>query len=629
MLFRVLTLSLLVLGCASAQAADDIVQGEVIVKMKGRPSGAKSASFVGKMQGKLALKATFGQLNMHHMKVAPGQTVDQVLEELRNDPDVEYAEPNYVLRMVEDGEMAGADFRRLSEDDMLEILASQNAAMGTYTQSNADTKVTESWSAMSSSSSEVPVVAIIDTGVDYNHTKFVQTGAIWVNPGEIPNNGIDDDGNGYIDDVRGWNFFSNNNNPMDDEDHGSHVAGIVLGVTQNLFPISPETLQPAKIRLMPLKFLGADGSGSTSAAISAVYYAVRNHAQVINNSWGGGSYSQALHEALTYAYSEGVVIATAAGNNSRNNDSYPMYPANYPVPSQLSVAATNDMDTIASFSNYGSSTVHVAAPGVGIYSTVPGNYYRYMNGTSMAAPFVAGLAALAVREAPNLSGYQIRNLILNSATSVTGLVPRVITGARVNGYSTVVNSKTQTGILSSQPNYTPVAPANERSPASEKAKAGCGMVSSTLLANSWKGDGGSNGPGSSSPMGMVVALTLLPLLVWQVIRMRANASPANRRRFERFVMNSEIKVRVGDRELVGQMNTISMGGASFKADAMLEKGGVVTLQIASPDGNQQLQVEGHIVWNEQNQAYGVQFADAKDSVLSSINTWTKGLVKAS
>lgn len=620
---------LFALGQAHAQ---DVVPGEIIVKMKGRPSGSKSAAFLGKASSKMALKATFGKLNMHHMVLKPGQDLYQTIEELRRDPDVEYAEPNYILRRFD--EQAGADSRVFSAAEASSVVA-QSFPSGAYAQSSADTKVTQAWSELSATSSDDPIVAIIDTGLDYNHYVFRESGAVWTNPGETgldaqgrdrATNGIDDDGNGYVDDVRGWNFHDHNNNPMDDEDHGTHVAGIVLGVTQDIFA---GTLAPAKIRIMPLKFLGSDGSGSTSSAISAVYYAVNNGASVINNSWGGGNYSQALHDALTYAYNNNVVITAAAGNMGWDNDSRPMYPANYPIPSQISVAATNDWDNLASFSNYGMRTVHVGAPGVGIYSTMPGDYFRYMSGTSMAAPFVAGLAALAVREAPHLSGYQIRNIIVNSAEGITSLVPRTVSGARVNVLETIVNAKMQTGVQPSQPAYTPEAPAGERGP--DSAKGGCGLVSTSVMSRSF---GGKGGPGGPSPIAMVVALTLLPLLVWQVIRSRALARESassegrQRRRFERFVMNSEIKVKVGDRELVGQMNTISLGGLSFKADAMLERGGVVTLQIASPDGVEQVQVEGHIVWNEHNQSYGVQFDNARDSVLNSIRAWTRSLVKA-
>lgn len=591
--------------------AQEAVPGEFIVKMKGRPSSVRSNGFLGKISNKAHLKATYGKLNMHHVRLNDGQNGQAFLNEVKADPDVEYVEPNYILRKIEG--TSGDDNRIYSIE---ESEANHAQSGGAYTQSGAQTKMTQAWGAMTASVSEVPVVAIIDTGVDYNHQVFVNSNAIWRNPGEIANNNIDDDGNGYIDDTIGWNFHSNNKTPWDDDEHGTHVAGIVLGVTQDILTTP---LAQAKIKIMPLKFLGADGSGSTSSAVSAIYYAVNNGANIINNSWGGSTYSQSLHDALTYAYTHHVAVVSAAGNYNSNNDATPLYPANYPVPSNVSVAATTDFDNLAGFSNYGKTTVRLAAPGVSVYSTVPGNSFRYMSGTSMAAPFVAGLAALAMREAPNLTGYQVINMIVNSGTHLSQLVNTTVSGNRSDGYSTVMSAKAQIGTEPGQPAYV----AASRATASETTKAGgCGTVAylGKELFNP------KNPPPAS--LFLIVALSLVPLVVWQVLRTRA-LSGSNRRRHERFVMNSEIKVRVGDRELVGQMNTISLGGASFKAaDAMLEKGGVVTLQIASPDGKEQLQVEGRIVWSEKNQAYGVQFQGARDGVLDSIRGWTAGLVKS-
>ena len=618
-LFAVIALVGLVFDLGPAHAADDVVPGEYIVKMKGRPSSQRSANFVGKIANKANLKATFGKLNLHHLALKPGQDAAAFLDEIRADEDVDYIEPNYVLRRIDSIE---EDNRVFSMEESV-AMAAENSAYG-YSQNGADVKVTQTWTSMSTSSQEIPVVAVIDTGIDYNHPVFVNSGALWRNPGEIPGNGIDDDGNGYVDDVFGWNFVGRNGLPFDDDKHGTHVAGIVLGVTQNIFA-SP--IAAAKIRIMPLKFLNASGSGATSDAIQAVYYAVNNGASVINNSWGGSNYSQALHDAMNFAYQHHVVIVSAAGNYASDNDSAPLFPASYPVPSNISVAATNDFDNLASFSNYGKNTVRMSAPGVAIWSTVPGGGSKYLSGTSMAAPFVSGLAALALREAPRLSGYQVANLIVNTGQSFTELWNRTISGNRADSLQSLISAKTQVNVDPIQPEY--VAAAVGRSPASETVpKAGCGSVGLVGGAGAWKS------PQDPPPQSLLfaLALSLVPFIVWNVLRIRAKvneeASGKNRRRFERFAMNSEIKVRVGDRELIGQMNTISVGGASFKADALLERGGIVTLQIASPDGEEQVQVEGCIVWNEANQSYGVQFQDAKDEAISSIQGWTTNLSKA-
>jgi subtilisin family serine protease len=598
----------------------------VIVKLRsanGKAMAVGSAAFHSKMSEKGSLLHSYEKMNLRHYKLKPNQNTEQVLAELKADPDVEYAEPNYIFRKQQvDPTDRSVDTQSYSVSEAQAMGGA--SAQGTYTQNYAAVKVTESWSAITGSTLITPIVAVVDTGVDYNHSVFTGTGAIWSNPGETgtdshgankSTNGIDDDGNGYVDDVRGWNFHAGTNNPMDDDQHGTHVAGIILGVSQDIFATP---LGAAKIRIMPLKFLGADGSGSTADAINAIYYAVNNGANVINNSWGGSSYSQALHDALTYAYTHRVTVATAAGNYSNDNDATGMYPANYPVPSQLTVSATNDYDNMASFSNYGKNSVHVGAPGVGIFSTVPGNSFRYMSGTSMATPFVAGMAALVYREAPNLTGYQVKNVIMATVNSISSLSPKVFTSGRVNTYNAVMEAKNETSVQAIQPSYVASPPAGYRAPAAE-SKSGCGTVSSIVYAQG-------TGPQGLGALAIAFAFAL-PLIIWSVLRKREQ-DVKNRRQHERFVMNSDIKLRVGDRELSGHMKTISEGGISFNADQLLEKGGVVTMMITSPDGAQQIEVQGHIVWSEQNQAYGVKFDEAKEGVASAIRSWTSNLIRA-
>jgi hypothetical protein len=588
-----------------------------------------SIRFMSKAGGRFALKKSFKGLGIHHFGIKSNKTVSETLADLRNDPDVEYAEPNYIVRKHDDLQV---DQTAYNYEEALQKISEQSGSVGalgtvgttSYSQSTAPVQVTEAWQSMSVATGAIPVVAIVDTGLDSAHPVFSSTGAVWTNTDEIPANGIDDDHNGFIDDVHGWNFYSGNNNPYDDDDHGTHVAGIVLGVTQDIFA-NPRAA--AKIRIMPLKFLGADGTGSTSDAISAIYYAVNNGANIINNSWGGSGYSQGLHDALKYAYDHQVFVATAAGNYANNNDVVDMYPADYPVPSQISVAATSDWDYLASFSDYGASSVHLAAPGVGILSSIPGNSYRYMSGTSMASPFVAGLAALAKREAPQLNGYQLKNLLLNSGDYLSILDGKVYSKSRANALKVVNAAKGEASTpASSQPVYTAVAPA--RSLASDMGKGGCGTVSTVVTTFGASGFGGGSGAGGSFGLSLVLAFTLLPLIAWMILK-RKSGVVVQRRQHERFVMNSEIKVNVGGRELVGQLNTISVGGLSFKADTMLEKGGIVNMTIESPDGQECVQVQGHIVWCEKNQAYGVQFDEKRESIISAIRSWTAGLVKAS
>ena len=601
------------------------IQGELLIKMKGRPNASKSQAFVGKASGKLQLKATYGQLGIHHMKLKSGQDLTSVVNELRADPDVEYVEPNYILRLVEH---SGVEKLSLEEGDS--YMAQSWSPSGYSQTGNQGVKVSEAWEAKNGSHNHLPIVAVIDSGVDYNHPALVSKDSIWMNQMELNGtSGYDDDGNGYTDDVYGWNFADGNNNPMDTDapdirSHGTHVAGIVVGVTQPLNSVSQ-----SNVKIMSLKFLGTGGAGSTSAAIQAVYYAVRNGARIINMSWGGGSYSQALHDALAYAYSNGVVLIAAAGNSSRDNDTTEMYPANLPVPSQLTVGAVNDMDSLATFSNFGRNRVQISAPGVSVYSTAVGGY-RILSGTSMAAPFVSGLAAMVMYERPEMSGYQVRNLLLNSADSLGGLVEKIQQGSRAQALSTILNAQNTLQAQGFQPVYQSLRPSTDsRAPASEVEPVqmgGCGMVSTSVMSRWMSGGPGGGASGSQPSLGWLIALSLLPLIVWQGLRVRSHiVDIAARRRHDRFTMNSAIKVKVGNRELVGQMDTISAGGLSFKADTLLDKGGTVTLQIASPDGSEQLEVQGRIVWSEENQSYGVQFSEEK----SEIQGWGKQLPKAS
>ncbi len=612
----------LVVGVSLAQA-QEAVPGEYIVKLK---SMASPSGVLNKMQGKMSLKGSFPRMNAYHvsLKGAPNQSA--AFEDLVNDPDVEYVEPNFILKKSDIDENAGLGSpAQVFAEGEAQQLEQYSAASTSFSQSGASVHVVEAWGAESASTVR-PIVAIIDTGLDKTHSVFVNSNALWNNVREIPNNGIDDDYNGYVDDVSGWNFIDNSPNYFDDDGHGTHVAGIVVGSGLNILT-SPIT-ETAKMRIMALKFLDANGSGTTSNAIRAIYYAANNGAQVINNSWGGGTYSRSLHEALTYAYSNRMFIASAAGNNNKNNDSTSMYPANYDVPSNVAVAATTDYDNLATFSNYGARTVQIASPGLMILSTLPNNRTGTMSGTSMATPFVSGLAALALREAPQLTGYQIKNLMLASADNVASLLNKVSTSGRVNALGLINQAKAQVSANSSQPSYAPSYQAEVRSSASDATPpTGCGLISAAALRG--PGHGGGD---AMNGFGVLAGLMLIPVIVWAVLRQRSLAKteedPASRRRYERFRMDSDIRVMVGDRELVGSLKTISLGGASFCADEALEQGGIITMKIASPNGKDIVEVQGQVVWNEANQSYGVQFAGAERGTLAMIQQWTKGLMKA-
>ena len=267
------------------------------------------------------------------------------------------------------------------------------------------------------------VVAVIDTGVDYTHPDLAAN--IWKNTDEIAGNGRDDDGNGFVDDYYGFNFTNSTSSPLDDNGHGTHVAGIIGAVSNNSRGVAGVNWN---VQIMSLKFMTSTGSGYTSSAVNAIYYAVNNGAKIINNSWGGGGYDQSLATALQYAQSKGVIVVNAAGNSGTNVDSSPYYPASFNYSNVITVAATDSSNKLASYSNYGAGTVDIAAPGSSIMSTYSNGRYATMSGTSMAAPYVAGAAALVWSQNPTWTYSQVINSLLTNTTAASSLSGKVANG---------------------------------------------------------------------------------------------------------------------------------------------------------------------------------------------------------
>ena len=314
---------------------------------------------------------------------------------------------------------------------------------------DADLDAPEAWD-ITTGSRDV-VIGVIDSGVDINHPDLAAN--IWVNPGETPNNGIDDDGNGFIDDVNGWDFHDNDNTPNDGNGHGTHVAGTIGAVGNNNSGIAGVNWE---VSILPLRFLGDDGSGWTSDAVAAVNYATMLkrdfgiNVAATNNSWGGGGYSRTLDRAIESANDQGIMFVAAAGNQGSNNDTNPSYPTNYDAPNVISVAALNRNDNLASFSNYGTTTVDVGAPGVSIYSTLPGNSYGSFSGTSMAAPHVTGIVGLLNAAKPGISITEVTNAILGTVDTVQSLQGKTVSGGRVNAAAAL------TSILGESPTIDPL-----------------------------------------------------------------------------------------------------------------------------------------------------------------------------
>lgn len=292
----------------------------------------------------------------------------------------------------------------------------------------ADINLPAAWT--TTTGSRNVVVAVIDSGVDYTDPDLAAN--IWNNP----NAGAD----GFTGDVHGYNFVSDTGNVMDDNGHGTFVAGIIGAAGNNGVGVAGVNW---KVTIMPLKFLDANGDGYTSDAISAINYAIMERTEygvnvrVINASWASGVNDPGLTAAIQAAGNAGILVVAAAGNSGTNNDVSPQYPANAGLPNVISVAAIGSNNQLASFSDYGANTVNIAAPGVSIYSTLPSGKYGYLSGTSMAAPEVAGVAALAWAADPNATVAQVRNALLQGVDKTSALSGKVSSGGRLDAYNTL------------------------------------------------------------------------------------------------------------------------------------------------------------------------------------------------
>lgn len=296
---------------------------------------------------------------------------------------------------------------------------------------NADIDAIQAWDVFTGNQNFA--IGVCDTGIRRSHVDLSSN--IWINTGEVPD-GLDNDGNGKIDDMWGWDFWNNDKDPMDDNNHGSHVSGTIGGRGNNARGVVGVNWV---CRMAGLKIGNATGSISLSAAIAALDYCVQKNIKVSNHSWGGGGYSQSMFNAISAARSAGHLFVAAAGNNGSNNDVNPFYPASYTLDNIISVAAIDNDNNKASFSNYGATSVDIAAPGVNVLSCTKGSdtSYAYFNGTSMASPHVAGVAALVWGKNPTWTYSQVRTKILNTAKPISSMSGRCVTGGCVNANNAI------------------------------------------------------------------------------------------------------------------------------------------------------------------------------------------------
>jgi len=351
---------------------------------------------------------------LYELQLSQGMSVEGALAVFQSDTRVATAEANY--RLMLEG---------IPNDPQFSSMYGLNNSGQTGGTIDADIDAPEAWNI--NTGTKRTIVAVIDTGVDYNHQDLAAN--MWRNTGEISGDGVDNDGNGYVDDIYGYDFANNDADPMDDNGHGTHVSGTIGAVGNNGIGTTGVNWNT---RIMALKFLAADGSGSTAGAISALNYAVRMGANLSNNSWGGGGSSSLLSQAISNAKNAGHIFVAAAGNSGLNNDATANYPSNYDFDNVVAVAATDNKDVLASFSNYGATTVDIAAPGVGILSTLPGNTYGTLSGTSMATPHVSGAISLIWDQNPTFTYQQVIAKLYSSVDKIAGLNGKVATGGRLN-----------------------------------------------------------------------------------------------------------------------------------------------------------------------------------------------------
>ncbi|MDC9524184.1 S8 family serine peptidase [Pseudoalteromonas sp. Angola-30] len=348
-----------------------------------------------------------------------GMSTKEAIARLKSHQAIEYAEPDYQVSIAQ-----------TPDDPRFDELWGLNNDGQTGGTADADIDAVEAWD-ISTGSRDV-VVGVIDTGIDYSHSDLASN--MWVNSSEVPGDGIDNDGNGFVDDVHGINAITNSGDPMDDEGHGTHVSGTIGASGNNATGVVGVNHE---VSLVGCKFLDAAGNGSTSDAIKCIDYMVglKNagvNLRVLNNSWGGGGYSQALADAIASSEAADLLFVAAAGNDTIDNDVNPHYPSNYENASVLSVASTDQTDNISWFSHYGLTSVDMGAPGSAILSTTPGESYASYSGTSMATPHVAGAAALVLSINPELNTQELKELLMSSGDANTALQGVTVAGTRLN-----------------------------------------------------------------------------------------------------------------------------------------------------------------------------------------------------
>ncbi len=441
------TKALSLLAATSTDAAKlegnigDHVPGEILVRT--RPGGFS-------LQGQSSIAQDFGATILDefdtnsgglfksdegqflHLKLPVGVTTEEAMAALAQDDRVAFAAPNNVYPLPDAIDEPGgfSPSEAGTPNDLHKDLYGLNNTGQTGGTADKDIDAPEAWAVHTGRNQAEggPIIAIIDTGIDYNHPDLAAN--LWTNPGEIAGDGIDNDGNGVIDDVHGYNASDDNGNPMDTQGHGSHVAGTVGAVGNNGEGVVGVN---QKANMMAVKIFGANGA-TAAGIIRGIQYASKMGARVANNSWGGGGPNEGIKEAFAQSP---TLHMLSAGNNGIDNDPAARYPGDYDLSNFVRVAATDHNDNLASFSNYAKLTVELAAPGVKTLSTVPGGGYGFKSGTSMATPHVTGAAGLIASFYPEISNEELKARLMEGVDQAPSLKDKTITGGRLNVYNSL------------------------------------------------------------------------------------------------------------------------------------------------------------------------------------------------
>ncbi len=406
---------------------------EVLVKLKPFPGFLAESGFRDAYPEMTLVKRYRSVDNLLLIELPPGETVSQAIRRLSKDPSVEYAEPNYVVHPTAPAPPPSHALRpELVPDDVhfaaLWGLDNTGQTGGTP---DADIDAAEAWDL--STGDEELVVALLDTGIDYTHPDLAPN-AFQNAPECAGTPGVDDDGNGFVDDCVGIDTFSDDGDPLDTDGHGTHVAGILGAAGDNALGVAGVAF---RVQILPCRFLGP-GGGTIADAIDCLDYVLLMKQRGVNvvasnNSWGGGGFSQALKDAIAAQMDAGLLFFAAAGNGGGDNDLVPFYPANYFVPNVVSVAATDHDDRKAPFSQFGAHTVHLGAPGVSVLSTVDGGDFSFLSGTSMATAYASGTAVLLKAHDRARDWRALKNLMLAGGDTLPALA-ETITGRRLNAF---------------------------------------------------------------------------------------------------------------------------------------------------------------------------------------------------